>query len=93
MANFHLEFEPISRKQGRSPIRAASYQSGEKLRDDYYGRTYYHNRSDVLHKEILLPAYAPIEFYNRQTLWREVDRAEKRKDARVYSEYNRISFS
>ena len=83
MANFHLEFEPISRKRGRSPVKAATYQSGEKLRDDYYGKTYYHSRHDILHIEILLPAYAPPEFYNRQILWREIDKAEKRIDART----------
>jgi ATP-dependent exoDNAse (exonuclease V) alpha subunit len=83
MANFHLEFECISRKQGRSPIRAANYQSGERLRDDYYGHTYYRRRLDVLHTEILLPKNAPSRFYDRQTLWREVDRAEKRSDSRT----------
>jgi ATP-dependent exoDNAse (exonuclease V) alpha subunit len=83
MANFHLEFEPISREQGRSPVGAATYQSGEKLRDDYYGRTHYNYRQDVLHKEIMLPANAPLAFFDRQTLWREVDRAEKRSDART----------
>ena len=83
MANFHLEFEPISRKQGRSPIRAASYQSGEKLRDDYYGKTYYHNRNDVLYTEIMLPIDAPPELSNRQILWHEVDKIENRSDSRT----------
>lgn len=84
MASFHLEFEPISRKQGRSPIRAVNYQSGERLYDDYYGRTYYkRNRSDILHTEILLPQNAPPEYSDRQTLWREVDRMEKRSDSRT----------
>ena len=84
MANFHLEFEPISRKQGRSPIKAATYQSREKLRDDYYGKTYSTYSSDIiLHTEIMLPSYAPPELSNRQTLWREVDRAERRSDART----------
>lgn len=84
MANFHLEFEPISRGQGRSIIRAAQYQSRERLYDEYYGRTYYdYSRSDILHTEILLPPNAPLEFYNRQTLWCEVDRAENRSDSRT----------
>lgn len=83
IANFHLEIEPISRKQGRSPVRAASYQSREKLRDDYYGRTYYHYKDDVIHSEIIIPPYAPDRLYDRQTLWREVDRAEKRYDSRT----------
>lgn len=84
MANFHLEFELISRKQGRSPVRAANYQSGERLRDDYYGRIYYNrSRSDIVHTEIILPPDAPPEFYDRQTLWREADRAEKRSDSRT----------
>lgn len=83
MASFHFEVECISRKQGRSVIRAANYQSGERLRDNYYGKTYYRQRDDVLHSEILLPSYAPREFYDRQTLWNEVDKAEKRSDSRT----------
>ena len=84
MANFHLEFKTISRRQGRSPISAANYQSGERLHDDYYGRTYYNrDKSDVLHTEVLLPLNIPPEYNNRQALWREVDKAEKRSDART----------
>jgi hypothetical protein len=84
MANFHLEFEPISRRQGRSPVRAATYQSREKLRDDYYGKTYYTYSSDIiLHTEIMLPSYAPPELASRQTLWREVDRTEKQSNSRT----------
>ena len=83
MANYHFELECISRRKGNSAIWSANYQSGERLRDDYHGKTYYHRRVDVLHAEILLPPDAPKEFLDRQTVWREVDKAEKRSDART----------
>jgi len=88
MANYHLTLKCISRKKKQSAIARATYQSGEKLRDDRNGKTYYKSKSDsiVLYTEISLPPEAPREFKDRQTIWREVDRVEKRSDARTARE-------
>lgn len=87
MANFHLEVEIISRGKGRSISNAISYISGLKIRDEYNGRTCYNNRQDVLYCRVFLPDDAPLEFYNLQHLCTQIDRAEKRYDARTAREF------
>jgi hypothetical protein len=87
MANFHLEVKTISRGQLRSVTKAANYIYGKKLRDYHYDKTYYRRRLDILHKEIILPANAPPDFYNLQTLCLEIDKAEKRYDAQTAREF------
>ena len=87
MANPRLNVDIISRGQGRSVTKAANYITGEKLRDHYWGETHYRRRADVLHKEIFLPANEPPGFADLQTLCQEIDKAEKRYDARTAREY------
>jgi len=68
-------------------VAAAAYRSGERLRDDYIGKTHdYTDRQDVVHKCILLPDDAPREFLDRQTLVRAIDEAENRSDSRTARE-------
>lgn len=87
MANFHLEVKNISRGKGRSITKAAHYISGERLRDTYNDETYYRQRQDVLYHEIFQPVKAPPEFHNLQILCDEIDKAEKRYDARTVREF------
>lgn len=98
MANYHLEVGVISRGKGRSVVRSASYISGEKLRDDYNNKSYSHTRCDVLQCKIFLPENAPPEFRDLQNLCNEIDRSERRYDARTAREFrgslpNELSFS
>lgn len=87
MGIYHLSVKYVSRNQGRSAIAAAAYRSGERLYDRYYGIFQdYSCRTDVVHKEIILPINAPERFYNRQVLWNEAEFAEKRIDSRVARE-------
>lgn len=88
MAIYHLSGSIISRSQGRSAIASAAYRSGEKLADERQGMTHdYTKKQDVVYSEIFLPEHAPESFKNRQTLWNEVERFEKRKDAQLAREF------
>lgn len=87
MANFHLEFDNISRGRMQSVTKSVSYISGEKLRDDYNGETYYNRRQDVLYCKIFQPNMVPPRFYELQKLCEEIDKAENRYDARTAREF------
>jgi ATP-dependent exoDNAse (exonuclease V) alpha subunit len=69
-------------------VQVAAYVSGERLLDHYYGRLHdSSHRTDVVFSQILLPPDAPRELADRQTLWTEVDRSEKRADAQTAREF------
>lgn len=87
MANFHFEVEIISRGKGRSVVKTVNYICGRKMYDAYNDKTYYDKRQDVLFTEIFIPFNAPSEFHQLQTLCDEIDRAEKREDARTAREF------
>lgn len=90
MAIYHFSGQVISRGQGRSSIAAAAYRSAEKIYDERTELTHNFTKKehDLLHKEILLPEGAPEKFKDRDTLWNEVERTEKRKDAQLCREFN-----
>lgn len=83
MANFYLNIENISRGAGRSVANQINYISGRTIHDSYTNTTYYRHRQDVLFCQIFQPADAPPSFYDLQELCSEIDRAEKRYDART----------
>lgn len=87
MANYHLEVQAISRGKGRSVTRLANYISGHKLYDSYNNETYYKHREDILFCRIFQPCDAPRAFYDLQHLCNEIERAEKRYDARTAREF------
>lgn len=96
MAIYHLRLKVISRGLGRAPrpggatrrsaIAAAAYRSGERLYDDSQGRWFEFDKPDVVHTEILAPAGAPDWVFDRQALWNQVERSEKRVDAQLARE-------
>lgn len=87
MANYHLEVTTVSRGKGGSVTRLVGYIVGQTLHDNRKGNTYYHSRHDVLHQEIFLPINAPSSFSDLQYLCDEIERAEKRWDARTAREF------
>ncbi len=87
MANYHLEIKNISRSKGGSIARRTSYIFGEKLRDNYLGNNCYKTRSDVVFCNVFLPINAPPGYEDLQTLCDEIDKAEKRYDARTAKEF------
>ena len=65
-------------------MAAAAYRSGEKLHSEYYGEdSDYTRKGGVICSEILLPSQAPPSFSDRETLWNEVEKAERGKKAQL----------
>ena len=84
MALYHFHVTQIKRSRGQSAMACAAYRAGEKLYSDRYGETSdYTSKCGVICSEILLPANAPPEFANRQTLWNSLETAEKNKNAQL----------
>jgi Ti-type conjugative transfer relaxase TraA len=89
MAIYHFSGTIISRSQGRSAVACSAYRSAEILLDEKYGKEHdYSKKEDVVFKEILLPESAPDWMKNREKLWNEVEKAERRKDAQLAREFN-----
>lgn len=87
MAIFHCSIKTISRSGGRSAVASAAYRSGEKLYDEEIGEySDFTRKGGVVYSEILLPENAPDRLQDRETLWNEVQKTEKRKDARLCRE-------
>ena len=84
MALYHFHVTQIKRSAGQSAIASAAYRAGEKLYSEYYGEiSDYSKKKGVIRSEILLPANAPQEYADRQTLWNALERAERNKDAQL----------
>lgn len=88
MAIFHLSFKVLTRTtktgKSKSSLYLAAYNSREKLKDELTGLTFdYTKKNDLYKSGIILPEDAPIRFYDRATLWGEVEKSEKRKDSQI----------
>ena len=87
MAIFHCQIKIISRGKGKTATAAAAYRSGTKIVDDEFGKTHdYTRKGGVAFSEILLCANAPSTYSDRQTLWNEVQKIEKQKNAQLCRE-------
>ena len=87
IAIFHCPIQIIKRSAGRSAVAAAAYRSGERLTNEWDGKTHdYTHKPGVVHSEIMLPAHAPPEFSDRSTLWNSVEQIEKSSDAQLARE-------
>lgn len=86
-AIYHFSAQVISRRKGRSSLAAAAYRAAEKMIDEVAGIVHdFTRKRGVAHTEILLPPTAPRHFSDRATLWAEVEKVEKRKDAQLARE-------
>ena len=88
MAIFHMSFSNISAGKGRSAIASAAYRSGEKLFDDQEGRHYFYVRSVMPESFILTPKNAPAWASNREQLWNEVEKKDRKSNSRYAKEFN-----
>ncbi len=82
MAIMHCNFTVVG--GGRSAVAAAAYRAGVKLHDYKFNKTHdYTKKNHVMYSEILLPANAPHEYADRETLWNSVQNSgsSNRKDA------------
>lgn len=73
-------------------MAAAAYRSGERIRDERDGKLHnFSRRTDVTHKEILLPSGLDASQIgwatDRSQLWNAAERAERARNARVAREY------
>ena len=87
MSIYHCSIKIINRAGGRSAVASAAYRSGEKLHNDETGLTHdFTKKGGVIMNEIILPVNAPEEYRNREFLWNEVQKIEKRNDAQFARE-------
>jgi ATP-dependent exoDNAse (exonuclease V) alpha subunit len=98
LAIYHFTTTPLSRGT-RNTVQALAYRAGCKLNDDSIGQTFNYQNKVVEHVELLLPKDAPtwaveiqksmIENRSKgvQAFCDIVESAEKRKDARVWREF------
>src|SRR5579871_4922168 len=89
MAIYRLEAKIVTRGSGHSAVAAAAYRTGSKIRDertekihDYSSRT-----KGFVQSVILRPENAPDWTAKTGSLWNEVERSEKRKDAQLAREF------
>ena len=80
---YHMEVSTLSRGKGRSLGASLSYISGKKIHDRYSGKTYRHRRFDLVQCRVYLPPSSPNALRDLQCLCDELNKAEKRKDART----------
>ena len=80
---YHMEVSTLSRGKGRSLGASLSYISGKKIHDRYSGKTYRHRRFDLVQCRVYLPPSSPNALQDLQCLCDELNKAEKRKDART----------
>jgi Ti-type conjugative transfer relaxase TraA len=87
MAIYHFSAKVISRAAGSSALAAAAYRSASRLHDQRLDRHHdFSNKAGVIHSEVMLPDGAPEQFSERERLWNEVEKAEKRIDAQIARE-------
>ena len=80
---YHMEVSTLSRGKGRSLGASLSYISGKKIHDRYSGKTYRHRRFDLVQCRVYLPPSSPNALRDLQCLCDELNKVEKRKDART----------
>ena len=80
----HNEITIVQRSQRQSAVAAAAYQSGEKLFCEYDQQVkHYPEKRGIVHNEILLPANAPQEYTDRNTLWNAAEAVEKQWNSQL----------
>ena len=80
----HNKITIVQRSQRQSAVAAAAYQSGEKLFCEYDQQVkHYPEKRGIVHNEILLPANAPPEYVDRNTLWNAAEAVEKQWNSQL----------
>ncbi|MDI7862378.1 Ti-type conjugative transfer relaxase TraA [Rhizobiaceae bacterium n13] len=89
MAIYHCSMKPVARSGGRSAVAAVAYRTASRLLNERDGMIHdFTAKRGVEHSEIVLPQGVEAEWAgDRATLWNAVERAERRKDARVAREF------
>ena len=80
----HNKITLVKRSQLQSAVAAAAYQSGEKLFCEYDQEVkHYPEKRGIVHNEILLPANAPLEYTDRNTLRNAAEAVEKQWNSQL----------
>lgn len=84
MSIYHCSISNVSRAKGSSSTAALSYITGEKVRDERLGKTFYgFGRQERIESVgILLPTGAPEKFWNAAYLFNSIEIYEKADNAR-----------
>lgn len=78
----------VSRGAGRSAVAAAAYLSCSRMLNEYDGVQHDYTRKQGLGwRQVFLPATAPAEWQDRETLWNAVEETEIAKDSRLAREF------
>lgn len=88
MAIFHMSFSNISAGKLRGAVASAAYRSGEKLFDEKENRGYFYARRVTPEAFILTPENAPEWASDRQKLWNEVEKKDRKANSRYAKEFN-----
>ena len=88
MAIFHMSFSNISAGKLRSAVASAAYRSGESLFDEKENRGYFYARRVTPEAFILTPKNAPEWASDRQKLWNEVEKKDRKANSRYAKEFN-----
>ncbi len=85
MAIYHYSISKLSRARGRSSVQKMSYITCGMAKDESTGRTfnYLKKSTELVHTETALPANAKKEWLDPTVLWNEVEKAEKKRNAKV----------
>lgn len=84
MALMHMQFKILKRSEGKSAVYLTAYNNRLRARDERTGDLYnYTQKSDLYYSEVMLPYNAPEHLRDPVTLWNEVEKVEKRKDAQL----------
>ena len=78
----------VSRGAGRSAVAAAAYLSCSRMLNEYNGVQHDYTRKQGLGwRQVFLPATAPTEWQDRETLWNAVEETETANDSRLAREF------
>ena len=82
-----MSMKIISRGKGQSAVASAAYRAGEKITNERTGAIHdYTRKQGVAKSVIMLPENASEKFYDRATLWNEVERIEKASNSQLARE-------
>lgn len=85
MAIYHFSIGKISRAKGRSSVQKMAYICCTMAKDERTNRTfrYLTKQIELVHTETALPKNAPERWNNPTVLWNDVERSEKKINAKV----------
>ena len=87
MADYRLSVSVISRSDARSAVAAASYRSGEELREEQTNTKHDYTRKEgVVYTEMMAPPQTPAWMKDRSQLWNAVETIETHKNAQLARE-------